>query len=98
MDAFSIVLIVGSIIFLIVYYYRQYKEWKKEQSGITWPRVYNQCPDYWVSEGKGICKNQFNIGKCPSGPGGVQPQGIVDFTKVVGGISSDASNKEVFNQ
>jgi len=98
MDPFTIVLLVGTIIFLIVYYIRQYNAWKKEQDKLTWPREYNQCPDYWVDESNGICRNQFNLGKCPKGPSGVLPEGKIDFKKVVKDITSDPNDIERFNK
>jgi len=94
MDAFSIVLVVLALVFLIVYYYKQYKKWKEEQNKLTWPREYTRCPDYWVHNGDHVCKNIFSLGKCPGGAGGVQAQGTVDFKSVVGGVTSDPNVPE----
>ena len=91
MDKFNIVLILGCVIFLIVYYWRQYKKWQKDQEGLTWPRELSSCPDYWTHEGNSICRNIHNLGKCPSGSSGPIPQGTVDF-KSVTGTSNTGSN------
>ena len=92
MDKFNIILIVVSIIFLITYYWRQYKKWQKEQEGLTWPRNLSECPDYWVNEGKSICRNIHNLGNCPSGPSGQITQGTVDFKGITGSSNTGTRN------
>ena len=99
MDKVTAIITILAILFLVIYFYNQYKKWKQIQSKLTWPREYNQCPDYWISESKGVCRNKFNLGKCPSNSAGVlHKNGLVDFTKVVGGVSTNPNNEQLFNQ
>ena len=97
MDKFNIILIVGCIIFLIVYYWRQYKKWQKEQEGLTWPVNLSECPDYWVHEGNSVCRNIHNLGNCPSGPSGQIEQGTVDF-KTISGSTNTGSNNAILQK
>lgn len=99
MDTFSMILLICAVLFVVVYYYNQYSNWSTIQSTLTWPREYNQCPDYWISKGNGLCQNTKNIGKCPLDSKGVLvPNGTVDFKPIVGGVSANPLNEEVFNQ
>ena len=83
MDRLKTILIVLSICFLTYYYYKQYKNWKDEQSKLTWPREYNRCPDYWVHDGHHICRNVNNIGRCPVGKNRkIINNGKIDFKRV----------------
>lgn len=80
MPAFTKVLIVVSVVLLGVYYYRQYKSFKEEQSKRVWPPVTQPCPDYWIHQGNNVCKNVHQIGICPQGADGqIMPQGEVAF-------------------
>ena len=89
MDKFTIALILGAVVFLIYYYYKQYQSWKTQESSLTWPRSYADCPDYWSNNGQHVCENTFNLGSCPVGQGGPEPQGTVDFKSIVGGVPSN---------
>ena len=89
---------VISVIFLVLYYYVQYRNWKNQQSILTWPIEINQCPDYWISEGNGICRNKFNLGTCPSDSNNkLKSNGIVNFRNIVGGVSANSNNEQKFN-
>lgn len=87
MDAFSVVLIIACLIFIIVYFYRQWKKYKDEKDKATWPREFTDCPDYWTNEGQHVCRNVFNLGDCRQGSG--QDVETVDFKTEVGGISAN---------
>ena len=89
MDKFSIALIIGAVAILAYYYYTQYQSWKTTQAQLTWPREYSDCPDYWNSNGEHVCENTFNLGSCPMGRTGPEPQGTVDFKSIVGGVPSN---------
>ena len=82
MDILTGSLIFIGLIILIFYYYRQYKEWKKSQVALTWPRELAVCPDYWTHEGNHVCRNTFDIGNCPKGIGGLRKNGTVDMKAV----------------
>ena len=85
MDTFTIILISVSVIFVLYYYYNQYKNWKKETTNLTWPLDYNRCPDYWTHDGNHICRNTHNLGKCPRGNNNrLQKNGTIDFKLVTG--------------
>ena len=68
MDTFTNILILVVVIILGTYYYRQWKNWKKQSDKLTWPRTYPECPDYWVDMGGNTCQNKFNLGSCPIDP------------------------------
>ena len=93
MDTVSIVLFAGAFIFLAVYYYRQWSAYKEEQDKLTWPRMVLPCPDFWVHEGNGVCRNVHNIGKCPNDPqtGRLDPNQTVAFN---GALYDGANGKE----
>jgi len=86
MDKFTIALLVIGSIVLIYYFYRQWKANKDKKSKQTWPREFTACPDYWTDEGDHVCRNIYNLGKCPRGRGGVRPQGTVDMKSIAGGV------------
>lgn len=79
MEAFTIVLIICSVLFLVVYYWYQYNKHQEEEEKLTWPREYNSCPDYWIPKGPGICENQFRIGRRGNNTCGTSLNGKVDF-------------------
>lgn len=84
MDTFAKVVFGISVIILLYYYYRQYKSFQEEKKNDTWPPVVYECPDYWVTEkvgDKNVCKNSFNLGKCPSSGEKTIPGGTVSFNK-----------------
>ena len=64
MDTISIILVIITLIIISFYYYRQYKNYKEQQSKLTWPKEYTRCPDYWIHDGEHKCKNNFKLGKC----------------------------------
>tara|TARA_B110000971_G_C19843341_1_gene423634 strand:- start:42 stop:308 length:267 start_codon:yes stop_codon:yes gene_type:complete len=33
----------------------------EEEKKITWPRVINPCPDYWVRNSEGLCVNNVGV-------------------------------------
>ena len=83
MDTTTKILTFTAVMYILYYYYKNWKAYNTAQLQMTWPRKYSPCPDYWVKTKDGKCKNMFNLGKCPSenGPKGVRviPQGEVDF-------------------
>jgi len=63
MDAFTIILILICIVFLIGYYWWQWRNYQNEKSKMVyWAGELNQCPDYWNHKEKGVCVNTFKIG------------------------------------
>ena len=71
---------------LIYYFYREWKKEKNRSAKQTWPRELARSPDYWTDEGDHVCRNTFNLGKCPRGRGGVRPRGTVDMKSIAGGV------------
>ena len=65
MDQTTMAIFSLAIVGLTMYYYLQYQRYNKEQADKTWPENIADCPDYWVNEGNGNCRNTHNIGKCP---------------------------------
>ncbi len=49
-------------IFIMVYYYRQYANDVKNQKQEKIIRA--ECPDYWLVEGPGKCRNANKMGLC----------------------------------
>ena len=86
MDTFTTILVTCCVIYLIHYYWRQYKKYKEVKKSLTWPREYTRCPDYWTHEGDHICRNIYNLGKCPEGADGLRLQATVDMKSIGGGI------------
>lgn len=80
MDTTTKVFLIFAATFLFLYYWRQYSNYVSELNKLTWPRRINPCPDYWVHEGNNVCRNSFNIGKCPLGNNGqLSPNATIDF-------------------
>ena len=79
MDTIYKILFVVLVGLLIYYYYQQYTSYTETQSTLTWPRKISECPDYFISDGKGGCKNTYNLGTCPSVDGVLQPNATVKF-------------------
>ena len=56
-----------------VYFWNQYKEWSAQNTLIAGEQTKQsqilECPDYWETVGKNICKNSNKIGKCSITPG-----------------------------
>ena len=82
MDTTTKTLLLISVGYIIYRYYKNWKEYNAEQAELTWPRKIQPCP-YWVKTNNGICKNMFNIGKCPQTRGTrgqkMVPQGEINF-------------------
>ena len=62
MSAVTIVIVIIVVIILFTYFYHMYKDWKKNKKKFQWPPEKLPCPDYWVHEGNGLCKNPFGLG------------------------------------
>lgn len=63
----SIILAIGIfiVIITIIYIYNQYRDAKKKaQNEVIRKQKPAQCPDYWDSVGKNVCRNTHKIGKC----------------------------------
>jgi hypothetical protein len=56
-----------------VYFWNQYKEWSAQNALVSGEQAKQaqmlECPDYWETVGKNICKNTNKIGKCSITPG-----------------------------
>jgi hypothetical protein len=84
MDTFTKVLIGLSVLYIVFYYYIQWRQFKAQQSSITWPVNISNCPDYWIENGSKKCKNVNKIGSCPTAANGALiPKGEVDFNNVI---------------
>ena len=79
MDAIYQVLLAVLIGYLIYHYYQEWKTSSEEKSKLTWPRKISPCPDYFISDNAGGCKNTYNLGTCPSVDGVLQPNSVVKF-------------------
>ena len=79
MDTIYKVLLGILVVCLIYYYYKQWKSYSKHQSKLTWPRKISECPDYFISDNNGGCKNTYNLGTCPSENGVLLPNSVVKF-------------------
>lgn len=64
----TVLLVLGAVAFLVFYYYRQWRNYKEVRDSLTWPRSISNCPDFWVEERKGVCRNVHDLGKCPNNP------------------------------
>jgi len=94
MDSFTIILIIGCVIFLVVYYWLQWRKYSDEQMRLTWPRHINSCPDYWNHLGRGICQNKFEIGKIGDLKCGNNAGRTVDFTSELDNVQATAVEDE----
>jgi len=79
METIYKVLFFVGIAALIYYYYQQNKVATEAQSTLSWPRNISECPDYFLSDGQGGCKNTYNLGTCPAVDGVLQPNATVRF-------------------
>ena len=94
MDQMTMVFFSLAIAGLTMYYYLQYQAYKKQQDEKTWPENIAECPDYWVNEGNGNCRNIQNIGKCPKkSDGSRENQGVVNFNTATYKGEQGAVNK-----
>jgi hypothetical protein len=61
MDSTTVIYVITVFIFIyiIFYYYRQYKKGK-----VTEKIIRAECPDYWSVEGPNRCRNTKKLGKC----------------------------------
>lgn len=75
------------VVFVIVYFVHQTNAWRDESYNIQWPPLINNCPDYWVDKGDGVCHNPHGLGKV----------GTVDF-KDIGGQNIYPSSDPVIMQ
>ena len=87
MSAVTIIIVIIVVIILFTYFYHMYKNWKKTKKKHTWPPEVLPCPDYWVNQGNGICKNPYGLGLSDmNGTFKTGPIDSVDFTKQGGGV------------
>ena len=98
-DRVTMIISIISVLFLVIYYYVQYSKWSNQQNNLIWPISINQCPDYWTSNGEGICVNKHSLGNCPIGSNKkVLQNGEIDFKTIVGNVTANPSDEELFNQ
>tara|TARA_Y100001970_G_C14205273_1_gene843576 strand:- start:1073 stop:1396 length:324 start_codon:yes stop_codon:yes gene_type:complete len=64
--------IIGFIILLIL----KWKNFYRDMKNIKLPPWKNNCPDYWLMEGNGKCRNIHRLGRCAT-----EDDGIIDFNK-----------------
>ena len=81
MSAVTIVIVIIVVIILFTYFYHMYKTWKKNKVKYQWPPEVLPCPDYWINEGNGICKNPFGLGLSENGDFKTGPIDQWDFSK-----------------
>lgn len=74
----TVIIIVSiiSLVFIIVYLYNYYKEFKAKLLATTATRILATCPDYWDSIGNDKCQNTNSIGNCSREAGA----NIMDFS------------------
>ena len=78
-DALLRFLILGFLIlFVIMYYITQTRSWREKRLEIQWPPVVQNCPDYWIDKGDGVCENVKNLGKFKTG----EDSTFVDFKEI----------------
>ena len=70
-----IVIGVLGILFIIVYLYNYYKNFKASLLATNATKYYTACPDYWDSIGNSKCQNTNSLGSCSKDPGA----NIMDF-------------------
>ena len=69
---FIVALILGIITLLIIKWRNFYKDLKS----LKLPPWKNNCPDYWLMEGEGKCRNIHRLGKCA-----LEDDGVINFSK-----------------
>jgi hypothetical protein len=57
----SNILIISGILLLFLLIVIAYILYKLKRT-TAWPPEVGNCPDYWVQEGNGVCKNVLNLG------------------------------------
>ena len=67
-----VALIIGQITLLTL----KWIKFNKDIKSLKIPPWKNKCPDYWLMEGEGKCRNIHKIGKCA-----LEDDGIIDFSK-----------------
>ena len=70
--AFIVALIFGIITILTF----KWLNFMKDINSLKLPPWENRCPDYWLMEGEGKCRNIHKLGKCA-----LDGDGIIDFNK-----------------
>ena len=66
------VLIISILTLLTMKWMKFYKD----MEGVKLPPWKNNCPDYWLMENDGKCRNIHKLGKCA-----IEGDGIIDFSK-----------------
>ena len=82
---FIVALILGIITLLIIKWRNFYKDLKS----LKLPPWENNCPDYWLMEGDGKCRNIHRLGKCALEDDNImnvlvyiqQDDGVINFSK-----------------
>lgn len=60
-------LVISFIIIFVIYFFILHtKKWNEENKNLKWIPIINNCPDYWVDKGDGVCENIHNLGKFSS--------------------------------
>ena len=65
-------LIIGMLILLAL----KWNNFYKDINNMKLPSWKNNCPDYWLMEGNGKCRNIHRLGKCA-----LEDDGVIDFSK-----------------
>ena len=61
-----------------MYYITQTRSWREKRLELQWPPVVQNCPDYWIDKGDGVCENVKNLGKFKTG----EDSTFVDFKEI----------------
>lgn len=75
---FIYIMAILAIVFMIVYFYNEYKKMQEMKVKDIDEKYYSECPDYWNTVGKNKCQNVNKLGKCA-----VKENTVMDFNDPV---------------
>mgnify|MGYP001468809213 CR=1 FL=1 len=76
MSALFISAITLALVVLLILIYKKWHDFYESVTQKKIPPWKNKCPDYWLMEGDGKCRNVHRLGKCA-----LKEDGILDFSK-----------------
>jgi len=68
-----------------------FQSMNKNKEKHLWPPEVLPCPDYWVHQGNGVCKNTFGLGLGQAGDFKSGPMDSYDFGKTPGCTKPNSS-------
>ena len=63
-DKIVLGLVISIVLFNVLFFYFKWRNFNKKFKSLKIPPWIPKCPDYWIMEKEGICRNVNNLGTC----------------------------------